>query len=138
VCFHEIIRAALAGLGITTHLCQVETKSGEVLCFLHHTPGDLLLGSHKVAGSAQRKQRGAILQHGGILLARSPFTPCLPGIAELSGIAVAAETLQSALIAELARSMGWTIEPGEWTVHEKRTMNDLLAKYCSEEWNRRR
>ncbi len=78
--FHEIIRAALARLGIETHPCREERKKSSILCFLHHTPGDLLLGSCKIAGSAQRKRRGALLQHGGILLAQKPPTPLpLPG-----------------------------------------------------------
>ena len=55
---HELFRTVLAGFGIATRLCDEERKLGEVLCFLHHTQGDLLLGSHKIAGSAQRKHRG--------------------------------------------------------------------------------
>jgi lipoate-protein ligase A len=136
--FHEIIRVALAGLGIETHLCRQEQKNGDVLCFLHHTPADLLLGSNKVAGSAQRKRRGALLQHGGILLAQSPFTPCLPGIAELTGLRVDAATLQAALVTELAPATGWRIEPADWTPGERRIIDECLPRYRSSDWNNRR
>src|SRR5436190_10963274 len=74
--FHGIITKALATLGIADGVtCAAEQKLGPVLCFLHHTPGDLILGGHKIGGSAQRKQRGALMQHGGILLAQSSHTP---------------------------------------------------------------
>src|SRR6516162_8786037 len=84
---HGIIKDALAALGVTVRACCAgeEKKLGDVLCFLHQTPGDLLCAGAKVVGSAQRKQRGALLQHGAILLAQSPHTPSLPGLRELAG-----------------------------------------------------
>ena len=45
------------------------------LCFQRRSPGDVLVGGVKVAGSAQRRCRGAVLQHGSLLLARSPAAP---------------------------------------------------------------
>src|SRR5262245_28846184 len=68
---HEIIAAALAEFGIDTRLhvpSRAAVWSG-FLCFEHFTAGDLIVNGAKVVGSAQRKQRGAVLQHGGILLA---------------------------------------------------------------------
>jgi len=55
------------------------------LCFQRRAQGDILCGEHKIVGSAQRRRRGAVLQHGSILLARSLHAPELPGIEELSG-----------------------------------------------------
>ncbi len=80
--FHGFIAAALSELEIAAKpsLCDEQRKLGEVLCFLHHTPGDLILNEAKIAGSAQRKQRGALMQHGAILLAGSPAAPALPGL----------------------------------------------------------
>jgi lipoate-protein ligase A len=136
--FHDILRTALASLGIVTNLCEQEQKNGEVLCFLHHTPGDLLLGECKIAGSAQRKRRGALLQHGSVLLGQSPFTPALPGIAELDGTVLSAETLISALIDALTHATGWTVEPGDWTAREVRAIEEVLSRYGSSNWNNRR
>jgi lipoyl(octanoyl) transferase len=135
---HELIRAVLAQLGIATHLCGEERKLGNVLCFLHHTPGDLLLGSSKVAGSAQRKQRGALMQHGGILLEQSPFTPELHGIANLSGSLISPESLQAPLVEEFARITGWSVESSAWTGDEQQRIHDLLSRYTSAAWNCRR
>jgi lipoate-protein ligase A len=136
--FHQMIVDALAGLGVSATLCQREEKRGEVLCFLHHTPGDVLIGGHKVAGSAQRKTRGALLQHGGILLARSEHTPQLPGIAELSGRSLAAEQVQGAVVARL-REDRWTIEPGNWSAADEGHLQRALeSRYTSRDWNERR
>jgi lipoate-protein ligase A len=136
--FHEIVRSVLAGLAIETHLCCQESRHGEVLCFLHHTPGDLLLGSHKIVGSAQRKRRGALLQHGGILLAQSPFTPPLPGISELTGVRIEPSSLQNGLVAEVRRATGWHVEPDDWTEGERRLTKSFVMRYRSSEWNARR
>jgi lipoate-protein ligase A len=136
--FHHLLVEALAELGVSARLCDREEKRGEVLCFLHHTPGDVLIDGHKVAGSAQRKVRGALLQHGGILLARSEHTPQLPGIAELSGRSLSAEDVQSAVVARL-RQDGWAIEAGDWTAAEEGHIGEALqARYTSREWNERR
>src|SRR5204863_8028098 len=84
---HAIIAASLAELGVNVHLFaeKADAHGNAMLCFQQLTPGDLLVGSSKVVGSAQRRQRGALMQHGGILLAGSRYTPALPGILELTG-----------------------------------------------------
>ena len=54
------------------------------LCFGRGDPHDVLLGPHKIVGSAQRRRRGAVLQHGSILLRQSPHAPEFPGVHELA------------------------------------------------------
>ncbi len=86
---HGIIGLALAELGVQAKafspVCIKEGPFTGLLCFQHFTACDLMIQNAKVVGSAQRRQRGALVQHGGILLEQSPFTPALPGIRELSG-----------------------------------------------------
>ncbi|MEZ6135126.1 MAG: hypothetical protein R3C53_09475 [Pirellulaceae bacterium] len=59
------------------------------LCFERRSKGDVVAGSAtlagqtKVMGSAQRRSKGALLQHGSLLLARSPHAPTLPGLMQL-------------------------------------------------------
>jgi lipoyl(octanoyl) transferase len=55
-----------------------------VLCFLREDENDLICDSRKVLGSAQRRRKGAVLQHGGLLLAKSEFAPELPGLSDLA------------------------------------------------------
>jgi lipoate-protein ligase A len=138
---HGIIAAALARLGVAARPCgDAEGKKlGEVLCFLHHTPGDLLVGSAKVVGSAQRKQRGALVQHGSVLLARSPFTPALPGIADLTGRPLSPAEVALGVAEEFARSTGRDLEGADWTDRECRRIEDLAAtKYAAAAWNHKR
>jgi lipoate-protein ligase A len=139
--FHHIVTAALAGAGAVTRSvqCGQEAKLGAVLCFLHQTPGDLLAGAAKVVGSAQRKQKGALLQHGGILLARSEFTPTLPGLAELTGVRLTGERVAELVTRQFATDTGWDVSPGDWTADELERRDRIAAeRYSSADWNAKR
>jgi lipoate-protein ligase A len=83
------------------------------LCFERRTCADIVCGGAKIAGSAQRRHRGAVLQHGSILLRRSPFAPELPGIYELSGNMVLLSDLVAAWQAPLAESLRAALIPGD-------------------------
>ncbi len=138
---HHTIRDALKPLGITLRpvVCGEEKKLGPVLCFLHQTPADLLCDGAKVVGSAQRKQKGALLQHGGVLLRRSAFTPELAGLHELAGVSLTAEQVAAAVTGRLAADTGWTLEPGDWTAEERLKRATLAVDvYRCSAWNSRR
>ena len=138
---HGILRAALAGLGVFARLCGEgeERKFDDVLCFLHHTPGDLLIDEAKIAGSAQRKQRGALMQHGSILLAASPFTPQLPGLREMTGTVLSAESLGAVVSAEWMKHTGWPLAATEWTPKQRERIEELAdGKYSQPAWNAKR
>jgi lipoate-protein ligase A len=139
--FHDLVAAALRSFGVELHAvgCGEEKKLGDYLCFLHQTPGDLLIDSSKVAGSAQRKRRGALMQHGSILLAQSPCTPALPGIAELSGKRLGAEELTERLAGLFRKQMNWDLRESEFTDEEERQIAEMAReKYQSIEWNEKR
>ena len=140
--FHHILQAVLKARGVESHavVCGEEQKLGAVVCFLHQTPGDLLIGGSKVAGSAQRKMRGALLQHGSILLHRSPFVPHLAGISDGPGAPeFAPEKLADALTAALTTDTGWTVTPDAWAAEElARTATVRAEKYANPEWNEKR
>lgn len=140
--FHHIIQAVLAGRGVKSHavVCGEEQKLGDLVCFLHQTPGDLLIGGSKVAGSAQRKMRGALLQHGSVLLRRSEFVPHLAGICDAPGATeFAPEALADVLTAAFAADTGWAVAPGAWTAEElNRTAVIRAEKYANRDWNEKR
>ncbi len=60
-----------------------EPRPAEFLCFQRRDPNDIVAGTHKIAGSAQRRRKGAVLQHGSILLRASEFAPHIPGTLDL-------------------------------------------------------
>lgn len=140
--FHHVVHAVLTDHGIDSHavVCGEEQKLGPVVCFLHQTPGDLLVNGSKVAGSAQRKMRGALLQHGSILLSRSEHAPTLPGINDAAGKELfTPKALASAVMDRLANATGWVIERGEWTDQERFRAGVIWAeKYANAAWNEKR
>jgi lipoate-protein ligase A len=88
--FHQTLISALAEIGVVAELhrpptgtCEAELRQNAAepfLCFQRRSCGDIVYGGSKIVGSAQRRRRGAVLQHGSILLARSEYAPELPGI----------------------------------------------------------
>lgn len=139
---HLLMCAALAEVGVASHVvaCGEEKKVGDVLCFLHQTPGDLLVNGSKVAGSAQRKWKGALLQHGSILLRRSAFAGVLPGIHDAAGRDLfTPESLAGVLTGRFATASGWRLEVGDWTDAERaRTRAIGAEKYANADWNGKR
>ena len=86
----------------------------------------MVLNGRKVLGSAQRRRRGAILQHGGLLLAASPVTPELLGIRDLCpGVDLErlAESLGTAIVKEIAG----TWENGTLTAQELESVRTTIA-----------
>jgi len=84
---HEIIRAALYSQGFECEFRGVPKTftSGEpFLCYARGDERDLVVGQDKVVGSAQRRRKGALLQHGSILLNRSEYAPQFPGLDDLA------------------------------------------------------
>jgi lipoate-protein ligase A len=138
--FHGLLRDVLQDAGIPARLvaCGEEAKLGETLCFLHQTAGDLLIAGSKAAGSAQRKRKGALLQHGSLLLARSEFAPQLAGINDLGDRFFTPIMLAELLVQRLSRE-GLRIEPDAWTASEQDRIAAIRAeKYANPDWNLKR
>lgn len=122
------------------------------LCFERRSRGDLLLRvtsqeprthdavlAYKILGSAQRRHRGALLQHGSFLLARSQAAPELPGWLELVG----GDDPMPELIASLPQHLG-TVVSTEWigtglpdAIREAAKWIER-AKYSNRSWTERR
>ena len=95
------------GVNLELRGSTVKRTEEPVLCFAREDEHDLVLMGRKVLGSAQRRRRGAILQHGGLLLKASAVTPELPGIgdlcpqADLNGLA---DSLGRTILREIAEA----------------------------------
>lgn len=138
---HHVLQRVFSARGVRTEgvVCGAEKMLGPVLCFLHQTPADLTIAGSKVVGSAQRKNRGALLQHGTILLSRSEFAPRLPGIAELSGVHLTPDEVAEAAVKEFAADTGWELIRGQWTAGEVSARERILAeRYANADWNGKR
>jgi len=109
------------------------------LCFQRRSPGDVVYGEAKIAGSAQRRRRGAVLQHGSVLLGRSAAAPELPGIAELTGQDVACDTLITAWLGRLEVHLELAFSRQVLTGDQRRLAQQYAEeKYASDAWTRDR
>jgi lipoate-protein ligase A len=138
---HTILAGALEGLGIEARLFvpEIAQAFSGFLCFQHHTAGDLVIAGEKVAGSAQRRQRRALLQHGGLLLATSPHARELPGILELTGRSLTVEDTCTSVLRAFSQHTGWLLLSADWLPEERQRLADLATnKYSQETWNDKR
>jgi lipoate-protein ligase A len=68
---NEVLMAGLRALGIDAALAAPRGRApvpSSAPCFEEPTEGELVLGARKLAGSAQYREGGAMLQHGSILI----------------------------------------------------------------------
>ena len=109
------------------------------LCFLRRTVGDLILHENKIGGSAQRRNKNALIQHGSILLAQSPHAPELEGILELSRVTLDAVELANALAVRLSKLLKLPFESGGLSDAEISLANSLVdSRFCNAKWTQKR
>lgn len=77
--------ARMAAVRDAAHTVSSGEPAEPFLCFLRGDPNDVVhVSGVKIIGSAQRRRRGVILQHGSILLQASALACDLPGIQDLA------------------------------------------------------
>ena len=142
---HGALIETLAFFGIEAKLSASAIDDGGIsnddpfLCFQRRSEADVLLGDTKIAGSAQRRRRGAILQHGSLLLRGSPFAPELPGLFDLTDLQVDELALRDAWVQSLAKRL--TLNPRRQNLEDteiQRARRLQSDKYRSDPWNLRR
>ena len=123
----------------TSLLPQTTDRANAFLCFQRRAPGDVLVGDVKIAGSAQRRCRGSVLQHGSILLARSIAAPELNGLKELVDKILEPQQLIDAWLPHLSTNLSLVWERGKITDSEfQRSVTLNKEKYTSPTWNEHR
>ena len=96
----------IAGLGLR----EIEDDSDKpALCFARSAAEDVVCGKHKVLGSAQRRRRGAVLQHGSLLLRSSSHAPEFFGLEDLVPELVLPEDFPTLMAQTIALSLGWQL-----------------------------
>ena len=129
------------------------------LCFQRQSPGDVILvpdhpapaispqsiapvaagAGWKVLGSAQRRHRGAILQHGSLLLEMSPAAPELLGLRDLTALNSEIDTLIMPVCTQLSTQLDLRLIPGEISASLESKAADLSnTKYSAAVWTKRR
>lgn len=119
-------------------------------CFAAAARHEITIEGRKLVGSAQRREAGAFLQHGSILIEshdalldlvlRGPRAPKrgagMAGLADLLPFRPALETVVAAVAAGCAAAWGARLLPGGISVAEERAARTLEAgRYRAEDWN---
>jgi lipoate-protein ligase A len=140
---HRSLVCSLAEYGINAVLAEEISKNPAIraepfLCFQRRTEGDVLLDSHKIAGSAQRRHHRAVLQHGSVLFGRSPAAPELPGIRDLANNSLEMAELRMLWQQKIAEQLNVKLvtEPLPRSLLD--TAQSYLQKFSSDAWNFRR
>jgi lipoate-protein ligase A len=139
---HAALEAALGGWGIVAHRWpggRSPAARPPFLCFQRRAAGDIVVQGNKVCGSAQRRLRGAVLQHGSLLLARSPAAPELPGLAELAPAGPSESQVLEAWLEELRGRLGLKFAASGLSAEEIDSAGRRTeGKYASSGWTERR
>jgi lipoate-protein ligase A len=141
---HQTLIEILADAGIRAELYRRPPQTGArcscpFLCFQRRAAGDVVVGTAKVAGSAQRRLQGAVLQHGSLLLGRSAAAPELDGLRELSGLPLPDGPLIEAWTQRLHERLGLTWQRQPLTDPQRAEAAELARrKYAAEAWTGRR
>jgi lipoate-protein ligase A len=139
--FHETLVAALRDFGVAAALCSSPSplQPEPFLCFQRRAAGDVLLKGWKIAGSAQRRRKQGILQHGSVLLGTSPHAPELPGLSELTDQDLTAEEIISRWTEHLAKreAVSWKLKIPSLD-HIEPSKRVAFERYGTRKWTYRR
>jgi lipoate-protein ligase A len=137
---HARIIAGLAQKGVDAAALRGTNNAsaeGEFLCFGRGDSRDVVLQGHKIVGSAQRRRRGAVLQHGSLLLRRSEYAPQFPGVLDLA----TSGPFGVDLICRLGESIGAIFGNVEIAREHEKSIQvralELEARYGTLDWGRR-
>ena len=149
----EGLRAGLRRLGVDAELVPLararRAGSAPAFCFARAGAYELAVGGRKLVGSAQRRQGGAFLQHGSLLLDADPerLGAVFPGLDRGAGLATLGDALGrvpafdeavAALTAGLAQGLGRSLSPGGLESGEAEDVERLVReKYGREDWTLR-
>jgi lipoyl(octanoyl) transferase len=117
-----------------------DVKSDEpFLCFVRGDRHDIHCRGHKVVGSAQRRRKGAVLQHGSIILERSAHASQIPGLGDLaanfktkSSTPARIDKLETRLGMAIAETLGPVRQIADWPGNADARIAELeAARYRS-------
>jgi len=136
---HDAVIACLNACGAGAWRgCESDGSSaarGPFFCFARRHCFDVLVDRDKIAGSAQRRTRTALLQHGSIITGsrfdQQPTAVVPWNVKEIT------RRLRTDLVIALSDATGLDAQAGGWTVEELSRAEELLIKYAGSVWTRR-
>ncbi len=138
---HECWRAALDQGGLQAVLAPDDypvssPRTGPFFCFQEAGRGDLIVGSDKLLGSAQRRTAGRVMQHGSLLLGQR--FEGHPGVDLGTPPAATVGGWVRAFVGRLAAGLALEVRLAGWTDPQLADVASRRARYAGDEWTRRR
>jgi lipoate-protein ligase A len=142
---HEAVIAAIGRgvrmLGSDNAACDSSAQRGPFFCFARRHGLDVVVdnpaghgGISKIAGSAQRRTKTAILQHGSIMLDSRYTQQPLATWSGLAGKAVDFDQAVDRLRPAFEKSLGMTFELDTWNDAELECSREIEIRYAGSEW----
>lgn len=144
---HATFAAALARLGLDATPADAgpAARPDAGPCFARPAGGELLVGGRKVLGSAQVRERGALLQHGALLLSgdqrevadladEPPHTVGATSLAAAAGRDIPAGDVAAAVVAAFAADWSLADAPPDLQAAVAERARGHEARYRSPAW----
>ncbi len=139
---HDAYQAALLQLAISVDYrggqSNGNTQRGPFFCFARLHSMDLIFEDCKLLGSAQRRLKQAVLQHGSLMLGRRFVQQPAAALKTATNGTFDLDELITIVMQIIAAQLQLTPEHGKLAPHESRAMMPLIEKYGSEEWTMQR
>ena len=118
---------------------QLDYNARAFLCFERRAAGDVVIGHHKVAGSAQRRYRHGVLQHGSVILRRSTAAPEIGGACDFGMKETTALELAQRWMPRLADRLGLNFVSLPLSPEEQHEAEHLMhRRYAAAQWTHAR
>ena len=145
----RVLVQAIRSLGVDAVLSRgsaAELSRSHNPCFSFPTPHEIEVGGRKIVGSAQKRDKQALLQHGSIPLdmdydlyaggARFPAAALRTSMTTWGAISSrGAGELKAALAASFRDFAGSELVAMEFGAEDERSIGELREKYASDAWN---
>jgi lipoate-protein ligase A len=138
---HEAWRDALGRDGQLSEIAPdslpfPSPRRGPFFCFQKPGRTDLMVGEAKLLGSAQRRIRGHVLQHGSLLLGRRFAAHPGANLGDPNTERVAGWI--EGFLDELASRLALNLRTREWTPEQVADIEERRQRYAGDTWTRRR
>ena len=141
---NEALLHGLAALGVRAELGAGAATPRAAVCFAAPAPGEVMAAGRKLIGSAQRCERGVILQHGSLLLDGDQSTVArvfgsspaggAGTVRQLLGHVPEWSDLTRVIVAAFERLFGIRLAPRPLDFTATRRVSELAEMYAAEQW----
>jgi len=114
------------------------SQRGPFFCFARAHRLDLVLEGEKLLGSAQRRMKHAVLQHGSLILGRHFAQQPSAELQPVIGTPFALDEILADVTRQIGKELALSVKKGELSDLESERTRELEAKYAGEVWNLQR